>query len=341
MTGAMLMVGDWTVMVHALLDGVYDYQGGRRGGDKTFVEGMVMGMASRDVGARGRLQLRAMLSPDPLMGANGYPLLLAAGETANGETPLIDRQHPHDLSMELSASYSYRLTGAASAFLYAGLPGEPAFGPPAFMHRLSILDSPAAPISHHSVDSMHISEGVITGGLVLGPVKLEASSFRGREPDQYRYDIETPRLNSVALRVSVNPTPRLALQVSLARQVSPEELDPTVNERRWSASAIYTVPIGQAGFWSTTAIWARRQGYVPGAPDGPALDAWVLESAVHPNDRWTVVWPGGTGRQQRAARESASATARPASRSARSSWAPFATSEWRSTSKSAWAPRRR
>ncbi len=288
MTGAMLTAGDWSVMVHALLDGVQDSQGGPRGGDKAFFSGMVMAMAARDVGDRGRLQLRAMLSPDPLMGADGYPLLLATGETANGVTPLIDRQHPHDLFMELSGSYSYRLGGAASAFLYAGLPGEPAFGPPAFMHRLSILDSPEAPISHHWVDSMHISEGVVTGGLVWGPVKLEASGFRGREPDQHRYDIETPRLDSLALRASVNPTRRLALQVSWARQVSPEELDPAVNERRWSASAIYTAPIGREGFWSTTAIWARRQAVVAGAPDGPALDAWVLESAVHPDDRWTI-----------------------------------------------------
>jgi tetratricopeptide (TPR) repeat protein len=37
---------------------------------------------------RGTLQLRAMLSPDPLMGKSGYPLLLAAGETADGVEPL-------------------------------------------------------------------------------------------------------------------------------------------------------------------------------------------------------------------------------------------------------------
>ncbi len=283
-----VMAGDWALMFHGILNGVYDAQSGPRGGDKTFVSGMLMGMASRDVGDRGRLQLRAMLSPDPFMGADGYPLLLATGETANGRTPLVDRQHPHDLFMELSASYSYRLTDKASAFLYAGLPGEPAFGPPAFMHRLSILDSPEAPISHHWVDSMHVTEGVVTGGVVYGAFKLEASGFRGREPDQHRYDIERPKLDSVAIRASLNPTSRLALQVSWARQISPEQLDPQVNERRWSASAIYTAPIGAEGFWSTTAIWAQRRAF--GAPEGlgPALEAWILESAVHPNARWTI-----------------------------------------------------
>ena len=286
--GVHVMAGDWALMFHGLLNGVYDSQSGPRGADKAFVSGMVMGMASHDVGDRGRVQFRAMLSPDPFMGPNGYPLLLATGETANGRTPLVDRQHPHDLFMELSTSYSYRLTDKASVFLYAGLPGEPAFGPPAFMHRLSIMDSPEAPISHHWVDSMHITEGVLTGGVTYGAFKLEASGYKGREPDQHRYDIETPKLDSLAVRASLNPTPRLALQVSWARQISPEQLTPDVNERRWSASAIYTVPIGVEGFWSTTAIWAQRRAFGGAEPQSPSLNAWVLESAIHPDPRWTV-----------------------------------------------------
>ncbi len=63
-----LMAGDWSIMFHGMLNGVYDTQSGPRGGDKAFVAGMVMGMASRDVGDRGRVQFRAMLSPDPFMG---------------------------------------------------------------------------------------------------------------------------------------------------------------------------------------------------------------------------------------------------------------------------------
>jgi hypothetical protein len=283
-----IMSGEWTVMLHGMLTGVYDSQSGPRGGEKAFAAGMLMAMASRDVGDRGRVQFRAMVSPDPFMGASGYPLLLATGETADGRTPLVDRQHPHDLFMELSASYSTRLSDHSSAFIYVGLPGEPAFGPPAFMHRLSIMDSPEAPISHHWVDSMHITEGVVTGGLIVGGVKIEASGYKGREPDQHRYDIEPPKLDSIAIRASINPTQRLSLQLSWGRQVSPEQLNPDVNERRWSASAIYTLPIGPSGFWSTTAIWAQRRAFGGIDKHGPALNAWVLESAVHPNDRWTV-----------------------------------------------------
>ena len=234
--GVPLMTGGWMLMGHALLNGVYDWQSGPRGGERGFVSGMVMGMAQRGL-AGGTLQLRAMLSPEPLMGARGYPLLLASGETADGVTPLVDRQHPHDLFMELSASYSLRLSGGASAFVYAGLPGEPAFGPPAFMHRLSILDSPEAPISHHWLDSTHVSFGVVTAGLVLGAVKLEASRFNGREPDQHRWDIETGPLDSTAARISWNPTRQSRAAGELGASGRPraaragQEFDALVGER--------------------------------------------------------------------------------------------------------------
>jgi hypothetical protein len=190
--GAMSMGGDWMLMGHALLNGVYDWQEGPRGDEKTFVAGMVMGMARREFSNGDALQFGAMLSPDPFLGKRGYPLLLAAGESADGITPLIDRQHPHELFMELSASYSHRLSDRSSVFLYADLPDEPAVGPPAFMHRLSIMDSPGAPISHHWLDSTHIVFGLVTVGFVYDSWKVEVSRFKGREPDEDRYDIENP-----------------------------------------------------------------------------------------------------------------------------------------------------
>lgn len=277
------MSGGWMTMTHATLNGVWSSQSGPRGDDKGFVSGMVMFSAKRPVGDSGdMLQLRAMFSPDPLMGRSGYPLLLASGETADGTTHLVDRQHPHDLFMELSVSYSKRIGDDGSLFVYAGLPGEPAFGPPAFMHRLSIMDSPEAPISHHWLDSTHITFGVVTLGWTQGNWKIEASRFRGREPDQRRYDIETGALDSTAVRVSWNPSRNWSLQASWADVKSPEQLDPLVDQTRWSASAIYTVPFGQDGWWSTTAAWGRRSD---GHDD---LDAYALESAVKLNPAWTV-----------------------------------------------------
>ncbi|HEY3696448.1 hypothetical protein [Phenylobacterium sp.] len=284
--GVHVMRGGWMLMGHALLNGVYDRQGGRRGDEMAFVSGMVMGMARRELAGGDTLQLRAMLSPDPLMGKRGYPLLLASGETADGVRPLVDRQHPHDLFMELSASYSHRLGGRDSLFLYAGLPGEPAFGPPAFMHRMSILDSPEAPISHHWLDSTHITFGVVTAGYVHDDWKVEASRFKGREPDQHRFDIETPRLDSTAVRLSWNPTANWSLQASWADVKSPEQLEPDVDQRRWSASAVYTAPLGVDGWWSMTAAWGRRSA------GHAALDAWILEAAAKPVAAWTLFGRG-------------------------------------------------
>ena len=83
--GLMTMSGNWMLMAHGVVNFVGDHQSGRRGDDKIFASGMLMGMARRPFGD-GTLQLRAMISPDPLMGPNGYPLLLASGETATAAT---------------------------------------------------------------------------------------------------------------------------------------------------------------------------------------------------------------------------------------------------------------
>jgi hypothetical protein len=281
--------GQWMFMSHALLNGVYSWQDGPRGDEKAFLAGMVMASARRDLGQRGTLNLRAMLSPDPFMGADGYPLLLAAGESADGVTPLVDRQHPHDLFMELSASYAHRLGDGGSVFVYGGLPGEPAFGPPAFMHRMAAMDSPEAPLTHHWFDSTHITFGVVTLGYVRDDWKVEVSQFRGREPDEDRYDIETGELDSTSVRVSWNPTENWALQASWADVTSPEALHPEDDEERWSASALYTRQLGGDAWWATTLAYSTKDhGH------GEMLDAWLAEAALHPNDRWTLFARGET-----------------------------------------------
>jgi hypothetical protein len=234
---------------------------------------MLMMMAQRPLGD-GTLGLRGMVSADPLMGKSGYPLLLQTGETANGQTQLIDRQHPHDLFMELAATYSLRISEKSSMFAYVGLPGEPALGPPAFMHRFSGEDNPEAPISHHWLDSTHITYGVVTLGYVLDNFKLEGSIFRGREPDQFRYNIETGRLDSASIRLSYNPTGDWALQASLGHIRSPEQIEPDVNVDRTTASAIYNRALG-ANNWQTTLAWGRNAKTGRGA-----TDAYMLESAV-------------------------------------------------------------
>jgi hypothetical protein len=264
----------WELMTHGFANLVYDRQRGPRGDSKVFSENMLMGMASRDLGP-GHLGLRAMLSAEPwTIGKEGYPLLLQTGETADGVTPLVDRQHPHDLPMELAATYSVPVGAKDSVFVYAGLPGEPALGPATFMHRFSGMDNPEAPLGHHWLDSTHVTFGVATLGWIHDNVKLEGSVFTGREPDERRTNIESPKMDSWSLRASWQPTPDWSLQVSRGHLNSPEQLEPELDANRTTASAMYNRPL-PTGNWQTTFAWGRND-----RSSGTVTDSFLLESAA-------------------------------------------------------------
>jgi hypothetical protein len=282
MTGGMTMAGDWMLMTEARLSGVLDSQSGPRGDSQAYSSGMGMVMASRDFGADDTLGLRLMLSSDPFMGRRGYPLLLQSGETADGVSHLVDRQHPHDLLMEMAASWSHRLDDRDSAFLYAGYPGEPALGPSAYMHRLSAMDNPMTPISHHWLDSTHVTFGVLTAGFVRDDWKLEVSQFTGREPDQYRFDFDSATFDSTAVRLSWNPDPHWSLQVSGGWLKSPEQLDPGINERRLTASATY---FNAFDFGTIAATFAVGNKHLS---DGTDTSGFLLEAEYKPDPLWTL-----------------------------------------------------
>ena len=265
--------GDWATMLHGFINLAAADAGGPRGDSKIFSQSMFMAMAHRPLGT-GSLTLRGMFSLDPTMGKDGYPLLFQTGETADGVTPLIDRQHPHDFFMELAAVYSHPLSAATSVFLYAGYPGEPALGPPTFMHRFSGMDNPDAPLGHHWMDATHITFGVLTAGLVWNGVKIEGSVFNGREPDEHRWNFDPLRLNSTSLRVTWNPTPNLSMQASWGSIDSPEALEPGIDQQRVTASITYNRPLA-SGNWQTTLAWGQND-----KNPGDATSAVLLESAL-------------------------------------------------------------
>lgn len=267
MHGLHLASGDWMVMLHGYVWGAYTNQSGLRGRDEAFVTSMAMIEAQRDLGGA-RLTLRSMLSLEPLMGAKGYPSLLATGETANGVTPLVDRQHPHDLFMELAARVDVPLGKGITGFVYGGPVAEPALGPSAFMHRRSAKYLPLAPITHHWFDSTHITYGVVTTGLNGDHWQIEGSAFRGREPDQHRWDIETPKLDSWSVRASWNPSSEWSAQVSYGRLKSPEALEPGQDEARTTA----TVQYARGGFSALAGFAVKNR--LPGR----ALTAWIGEA---------------------------------------------------------------
>jgi hypothetical protein len=183
--------------------------------------------------------------------------------------------------MELATSYALTIQETGSLFVYGGLPGEPALGPPVFMHRFSGEMFPDAPIGHHWLDSTHISYGVLTAGLVDGPWKLEGSLFRGREPDENRTDIEEPKLDSHSFRLSTNPSPNLALQASYGRLHSPEALEPDVDVDRTTVSAILNTS-GNGQRTQATLAWGRNH-----KRPGSNLDAFLVESTTRVRERHT------------------------------------------------------
>jgi hypothetical protein len=225
----------WTFMQDGVLFGMYNHQGGPRGGDELRVPNWWMGMLSRTAG-RSTVTINAMLSADPAtVGKRGYGEIFQVGEAVDGR-PLIDRQHPHDLLMQLAAVWRTQLDQTTGFTLAGGPAGEPALGPVAFMHRMSAAENPLAPLGHHTFDSTHIAFGVITAAVDRGPWTVEGSLFNGREPDENRWDLDLGRLDSVSGRVWYKPSPQWEFQVSSGRLVDPEELDPG-NVVRTTASA--------------------------------------------------------------------------------------------------------
>ncbi|MBL7744879.1 MAG: hypothetical protein JNN00_15505 [Chitinophagaceae bacterium] len=231
------------------------FNSGKKGSSKLSAPNWFMAMMNRRTGKSGLLNITAMLSLDRLTeGGNGYPLLFQSGETFNGKR-LVDRQHPHDLFSALSIGYTQMLGKDIDIFGYIGYPGEPALGAPAFMHRVSSMNDPDAPLGHHWQDATHITFGVATVGLRYRNFKLEGSSFTGREPDEKRYDFDKSRFDSYSYRLSYNPSASWALQFSQGFIHAPEALEPGIDVTRTTASALFSNKIGHDKHVSASFIW--------------------------------------------------------------------------------------
>jgi hypothetical protein len=254
-------VGSWQLMGHGNTFAQFLYDSGDRGHDQFGSINWVMGMAHRNLGS-GRLGLRGMVSLEPwTVRGCGYPDLLATGERCDG-APIHDRQHQHDLFMEIAAQYDRPLTSSVRWQVYGGPAAEPALGPAAYPHRISAMPNLLAPIAHHWLDATHITFGVLTGGIYGNRWKAEASAFNGREPDEERTGFDLASLDSVSGRVWFLPTTNLAMQVSaghLTEAEPGEDGGNRVDVTRVTASATYHRALGEGGIWATTAAWGRNE----------------------------------------------------------------------------------
>ena len=272
--------GEWLLMFHYNFVAGVNRQGGPRGVTKFESANWFMSSAARRVGP-GTLELRGMLSAEPFtFPPGGSPLLFQTGETYKGQ-PIIDRQHPHDLFMELSATYTVPVGERASWFVYAGYPGEPALGPNAFMHRASASENTSAPMSHHLQDSSHISFGVVTTGFQYRWFKLEGSVFNGREPGENRYNFEAHPWNSRSARLWIAPNSNWSIQVSHGFLRNPEAFEPG-DVRRTTASISYNRKF-ERGNWASSLIWGRNHESHEGEIFN--LNGYVAESTLKFLDR--------------------------------------------------------
>jgi hypothetical protein len=282
----MTQKGSWTFMFHGDAFLAATQQSGPRGRDKVFSANWIMPMAQRKLG-NGTLTLRAMLSLEPAtISQRRYPVLFQQGETAYGR-PIADGQHPHDLFMELAALYDYHLADKALLSFYFAPMGDPAMGPVAYPHRASASENPIAPLGHHLQDSTHIVSDVVTVGVTYRNMRIEASGFHGREPDEHRWNLDSGKLDSWATRFTVTPGQGWSLQYSIAQLHSPEAAAPLDNVRRMTASLMYNRPLHN-GNWASLLLWGRNQSLL----DGNVGNSYLLESTLKfhtRNSTWTRI----------------------------------------------------
>jgi hypothetical protein len=278
------VLSGWEVMLHGVAFVQYDDQGSQRGARQFGSVNWGMIAASHPL-TGGVFNIRVMASAEPFtVGSQGYPLLLQSGETYRG-APLHDRQHPHDLLMEIAAMYDHAINDDVAVSIYAAPVGEPAIGPVAFPHRASAASDPLAPLGHHWQDATHISFGVITGGIYTRSIKLEGSVFNGREPDEIRTNLDYAgrSLDSYAGRLTVNPDAHLSLSGSYAYIRSPEQLEPQQSVHRIVAAAIYNRGLGESGDWASTFVYGANK-----AVGSARSNSWLAETNAQLDNRNTI-----------------------------------------------------
>jgi hypothetical protein len=278
--------GKWVFMFHGTAFVNALQQSGPRGYDKVFSTNWFMPMAQRQIG-RGELTLRTMISLEPAtVTQRFYPLLFQQGETAFGK-PINDGQHPHEFIMELAALYDLRLGQNGLLSFYAAPVGDPAMGPSAYAHRASASENPVAGLGHHLQDSTHIANDVVTGGLAYKKARVEFSGFHGREPDEFRWNIDLGAIDSWSTRLTAQPGQNWSAQYSFAHLTSPEQLHPTEDIQRMTASVSYNKPLAK-GSWASTLLWGRNRVLQSGQISNGYLAESTLQFAEH-NHVWTRI----------------------------------------------------
>jgi hypothetical protein len=98
---------------------------------------------------------------------------------------------------------------------------------------------------------------VLTAGVSYGKLRVEASGFHGREPNEARWNIDWGAMDSWSGRVSLFPAKNWMAQVSVGRLESPEATH-AGSVVRTTASVEYVRPSTDKNYWATSFVWGQN-----------------------------------------------------------------------------------
>jgi hypothetical protein len=255
-------------MLHGNIFGTHIWEQGPRAQDAWASTSMVMGDFGMSLGNHHYLNLDIMATADKwTLPDRGYPLLLQIGETDSHGQPFIDDQHPHSspiMGLTLSDTISFGDSKEKNNLKVFFAPrGEATDGPIAFMHRITGMVNPDAPLGHHiGQDVGHITSTVIGGSLKLGATHIEASTYHGTEPEPESVDLPIGKPDSVSVRLIQDFNKECTGMISFARVNQPEPEQPDIQyEGRYSASLYWHDPVSAEWTLYNTFIYGMVTQY--------------------------------------------------------------------------------
>lgn len=204
-----------------------------------------------NLGDRGFVLVRGRVSLEPytIPEDEGYPQILQYVSPEAGGQPTTDRMRAHDLFGEAAVQVGWRPTPSTLLHVYGALVGDPALGAAPSALRATSVDFAEAPFSYDIQETFHDSTSVITLGFATRWISVDGSAFHDAVTTGDHTEIDSGDIDSRSARVTLTPTPNLAIQVSRG------ELGEDLAQRDVSsASLTYGSP-----YLGVTALWTKRE----------------------------------------------------------------------------------
>jgi hypothetical protein len=204
----------------------------------------------KNLGDRGFILVRGRMSLEPytLPEDEGYPQILQYVSPEAGG-PVTDRMRAQDLFGEAALQVGWRPTQSTLVHLYGALVGDPALGTAPSALRVTSVDFAEAPFSYDIQETFHDSTSVVTAGFATRWLSIEGSVFHDAFTTGDHTEIDSGDLDSRSARITLTPTPSLAIQVSRG-----ELGDEAAQRDISSASLTYGTPA-----FAATVLWTDRK----------------------------------------------------------------------------------